>query len=77
MRTFATAGPVNPKDHYYVPHRLDGVLFIINANILVLKLSAFGVCKKYSKIYEVIWLVKFLHIPCCLKYVSNVRFSAF
>ncbi len=23
MRFFNTAGPINPKDHYYVPHRLD------------------------------------------------------
>ncbi len=28
MRTFAIAGPVNPKNHYYVPHRLDEVLFL-------------------------------------------------
>ncbi len=28
MRTFAIAGPVNPKDHYYVPHRLDEALFL-------------------------------------------------
>lgn len=28
MRTFAIAGPVNPKDHYYVPHRLDETLFL-------------------------------------------------
>jgi len=28
MRIFNTAGPVNPKDHYYVPHRLDEVLFL-------------------------------------------------
>src|SRR5204863_4482547 len=25
MRFFNTAGPVNPKDHYYVPHRLNEV----------------------------------------------------
>jgi hypothetical protein len=29
MRTFAIAGPVNPKDHYYVPHRLDEALFFL------------------------------------------------
>ena len=28
MRFFNTAGPVNPKDHYYVPHRLDEALFL-------------------------------------------------
>ncbi len=28
MRTFAIAGPVNPDKHYYVPHRLDEVLFL-------------------------------------------------
>ncbi len=28
MRTFTIAGPVNPKDHYYVPHRLDEALFL-------------------------------------------------
>ncbi len=28
MRTFAIAGPVNPKNHYYVPHRLDEALFL-------------------------------------------------
>lgn len=28
MRTFTIAGPVNPKDHYYVPHRLDEPLFL-------------------------------------------------
>ena len=28
MRTFTIAGPVNPKNHYYVPHRLDEALFL-------------------------------------------------
>ncbi|MEP6802903.1 MAG: ATP-binding protein, partial [Flavobacterium sp.] len=28
MRTFTIAGPVNPKNHYYVPHRLDEGLFL-------------------------------------------------
>jgi len=28
MRIFNTAGPVNPKNHYYVPHRLDEALFL-------------------------------------------------
>jgi len=28
MRFFNTAGPINPKDHYYVPHRLDEVTLL-------------------------------------------------
>src|SRR5438045_2259579 len=28
MRFFNTAGPINPKEHYYVPHRLDEALFL-------------------------------------------------
>ena len=27
MRFFNTAGPINPERHYYVPHRLDEILF--------------------------------------------------
>src|SRR5579864_7950177 len=26
MRFFNTAGPINPKEHYYVPHRLNETL---------------------------------------------------
>src|SRR5437764_5753824 len=28
MRIFNIAGPVDPKEHYYVPHRLDEVAFL-------------------------------------------------
>jgi hypothetical protein len=28
MRFFNTAGPINPKDHYYVPHRLNEALLL-------------------------------------------------